>query len=73
MITVNTGWRDVTPGKCTYCGCDDDWCCEGDGTIFCTCQACPECGVFDGHSPGCIELMSTDEILDHVAQSKGDK
>lgn len=54
--TVYTGWRNVTPGKCAACGCDDDWDVDGRGTVFCSCQRCAECGEFDGHSAECAEL-----------------
>jgi hypothetical protein len=36
--TVFTGWRKVTPGRCCECGCDDDWGCDGSGTIACSCS-----------------------------------
>lgn len=53
--TVNTGWRNVTPGKCFTCGSTDEWDCDGRGTIYCSCDACPECGMLDGHEIGCEE------------------
>lgn len=54
--TVFTGWRTVTPGKCDVCGYDSDWECDGRGTVFCSCQRCPECHTFDGHAPCCSAL-----------------
>lgn len=54
--TVFTGWRTVTPGKCSFCGDDSDWECDGYGTVFCGCQRCPECYTFDGHSPRCSAI-----------------
>ena len=62
--TVFTGWRKVTPGKCTECGCDDDWSCDGRGNILCGCQACGECGILDAygfHESGCPALERQDE------------
>lgn len=63
--TVNTGWRNVTPGKCLNCGCDDDWECDGRGHITCSCQSCPSCGCAEGHWQGCEEARysgDTDEV-----------
>lgn len=54
--TVFTGWRTVTPGRCFNCGFSEDWDCDGRGTIYCSCQTCPECGMFDGHEIGCAEI-----------------
>ena len=51
--SVFTGWRTVTPGKCSECGSDDEWDCDGRGTVYCSCQTCSECGMFDGHEIGC--------------------
>jgi hypothetical protein len=51
--TVNTGWRNVTPGKCDFCGSDDDWDVDGRCNVYCSCQTCGECGMFDGHEIGC--------------------
>lgn len=53
--TVSTGWRKITPGKCSECGFDDDWSCDGRGTVYCGCEVCPECAGFDGHYADCIE------------------
>lgn len=61
MKTVNTGWRNVTPGACVICGCDDDWDCDGRGNVYCSCQTCGECGMFDGHEIGCAEGAREDE------------
>ncbi len=52
--TVNTGWRNVTPGTCAICGSDDDYDCDGRGHVYCSCQTCAECGMFDGHEIGCV-------------------
>lgn len=57
--TVFTGWRTVTPGACSECGCDDDWTCDGRGNVMCGCQACPDCGLLDAygfHETGCPQL-----------------
>lgn len=57
--TVNTGWRNVTPGKCLQCGSDDDWQVDGRGNVLCSCQACPDCGIVDAygfHEPGCSQV-----------------
>jgi len=54
MQTVFTGWRTVTPGACIVCGSDDDWDCDGRGTIYCGCLVCPDCGVY-GHEIGCFQ------------------
>jgi hypothetical protein len=51
--TVFTGWRTLTPGKCYECGDTDGRDCDGRGTIYCECQTCPECSMFDGHNIGC--------------------
>jgi hypothetical protein len=51
--TVFTGWRTLTPGECHICGATDDWDCDGRGTIYCACQCCTECWMFDGHEIGC--------------------
>lgn len=65
--TVFTGWRTETPGDCMVCGFDNEWDCDGRGNIFCSCQACPECGMGDGHEIGCaegiIESLHTSESL----------
>ncbi len=53
MKTVFTGWRNVTPGPCHYCGYDNDYFCNGRGVVFCGCQTCPDCHVFDGHASNC--------------------
>ena len=58
-ITVNTGWRNVQPGRCAECGFDDDWTADGRGNILCGCQACPDCGILDAygfHESGCPQL-----------------
>ena len=54
--TVHTGWRSATPDACSGCGFDDEWECDGRGTVYCSCQCCPTCGEFDGHAAGCAEL-----------------
>jgi hypothetical protein len=36
--TVFTGWRKVTPGKCSECGFDNDWGCDGSGHVLCSCS-----------------------------------
>ena len=59
-ITVNTGWRVVTPGECFGCGFEDDWKVDGRGNILCGCQACPDCGILDAygfHEAGCPQLQ----------------
>jgi hypothetical protein len=53
--TVQQGFRSVTPGQCAACGFDDDWRVDGRETIYCSCQTCPECGMFDGCEIGCPE------------------
>lgn len=61
--TVSTGWRKVTPGKCSECGCDDDWSCDGRGNVLCGCQACVGCGILDAygfHEHGCPVLKEED-------------
>ena len=58
---VFTGWRTVTPGKCSCCGSDDEWDCDGRGSIFCSCQTCSACSAFDGHEAGCPEVESEEE------------
>lgn len=64
MKTVFTGWRTVTPGACGICGSDDDWDCDGRGTIYCSCQCCAECGTFDGHTQGCSEAADPEHDWD---------
>jgi len=55
--SVNTGWRTVTPGKCTICGSDDEWEVWGDGSVTCFCQRCGECEAQPGwHYPSCAAL-----------------
>ena len=64
MKTLNTGWRNVTPGKCAECGCDDDWSCDGRGNVLCSCQACPDCGLLDAygmHESDCVVLEAKEE------------
>ena len=59
-ITVNTGWRNVTPGECLGCGFHDDWTVDGRGNVLCGCQACPDCGILDAygfHNTGCTQLQ----------------
>ena len=59
-ITVNTGWRNVTPGECLGCGFHDDWTVDGRGNVLCGCQACPGCGILDAygfHNTGCTQLQ----------------
>ena len=51
--TVFTGWHNVTPGPCSVCGMTDDYECDGRGTVYCSCQCCASCGMFDGHETGC--------------------
>lgn len=51
--SVFTGWRTVTPGTCSQCGFDNEWSCNGRGTVYCACQVCVDCGEFDGHRSGC--------------------
>lgn len=52
--TVNTGWRNVTPGACVICGFDDRWDVDGRGTVYCAdCDACESCGSHDGHWADC--------------------
>ena len=63
--TVNTGWRNVAPGRCSCCGDDDGWDCDGRGTVYCECQTCPGCGEYAGHGAGCPEVASDDEDCDH--------
>ena len=53
MITVFTGWRKISPGKCWSCGSTEDWDCDGRGTIYCSCQTCEECFQWDGHTNEC--------------------
>jgi hypothetical protein len=56
---VFTGWREVTPSMCGYCGSSDNWQCDGRGNILCDCQACPDCGIIDSygfHNPDCSRL-----------------
>lgn len=54
MRTVIVGvGRKVTPGRCAFCGCDDGWEADGRDVIYCECQTCPECHMFDGHEIGC--------------------
>lgn len=55
--TVFTGWRTITPGPCDCCGSDCDWDCDGRGTVYCSCQCCPECGGWDGHDPSCPVVL----------------
>jgi hypothetical protein len=62
--TVFTGWRKVTPGKCSCCGCDDGWDCDGRGTVYCDCQVCPDCGTFDGHAAGCQSLKDAEDPVE---------
>lgn len=57
-VTVDTGWRTVSPGTCLLCGSDDDWQVDGRGSVLCSCQACPGCNLLDAygfHEPGCTE------------------
>lgn len=54
--TVNTGWRNVTPGACNNCGSDDLYSDNGRGVIFCICAVCPGCLTFDGHTPHCPDV-----------------
>jgi hypothetical protein len=57
--TVFTGWRTVTPGVCSDCGCIDAWECDGRGNVLCDCQACPDCGLLDAygmHESSCPAL-----------------
>lgn len=57
--SVHTGWRWVTPGKCSECGFDSDWLVDGRGNVMCDCHACPDCGLVDAygfHNPGCPQL-----------------
>lgn len=57
--TVFTGWRMITPGKCSVCGSDDDWVCDGRGNVLCGCQACPDCyelSAYGFHKSGCPAL-----------------
>lgn len=61
MKTVSTGWRDVTPGKCLVCGCDDDYDCDGRGNVYCSCQCCSECGSHEGHWDGCSLVAEEDD------------
>lgn len=66
--SVFTGWRTVTPGKCSCCGSDDDWDCDGRGTVYCGCQTCCECGMFDGHEIGCQAAKDAEnQIEEEVA------
>ncbi len=58
---VFTGWRHITPGKCFNCGESEDWECDGRGTVYCSCQTCPECGEFDGHSYACSDESNQEE------------
>jgi hypothetical protein len=62
--TVNTGWRDVTPGKCHECGEREAWSCDGRGNVMCECQACPDCGIVDAygmHEAGCACLNAEED------------
>lgn len=65
--SVSTGWRTITPGACSCCGCDDDWECDGRGNTTCGCQACPGCGsrdVYGFHEAGCSVLEdNADDIF----------
>lgn len=36
--SVSTGWRTVTPGPCPICGCTDDYGCDGNGNVRCSCD-----------------------------------
>lgn len=47
--TVSTGWKTITPGKCSECGSDDDWSCDGRGNVLCGCQACADCHLLDAY------------------------
>lgn len=61
-ITVFTGWRMVTPGKCDICGFNDAWESDGRGTIYCSCNTCPSCGGFESHEANCPETQLAEEI-----------
>lgn len=64
--TVNTGWRNVTPGRCDCCGFDDGWFCDGRGNVTCDCQACPDCGstdVYNFHETGCQALKDMNDPI----------
>lgn len=65
--TVFTGWRRVTPGCCLGCGYDDDWQCDGRGTIYCSCDCCSICGLFDGHDAGCSWHEEVEQAADDQA------
>lgn len=58
MRSVYTGGRhSVTPGKCSECGSDDAWTCDGRGNVMCDCQACPDCrNPYGFHDHGCPTL-----------------
>lgn len=59
MKTVIIGCgRKVTPGKCLYCGYDDDWDADGRDTIYCSCQCCSGCSMFNDHTSECPELKN---------------
>ena len=65
--TVNTGWREVTPGNCDSCGFDDGWQVDGRGNVMCDCQACPDCGSLDAygfHNEDCPELENEEPDFD---------
>lgn len=64
-VSVFTGWRTITPGRCFECGSKDEWQCDGRGNVQCACQACPDCGIIDAygvhevhevHEVGCIQI-----------------
>lgn len=53
--SVFTGWRTVTPGACTICGFDTDWEVDGRGSVYCSCQWCPDCEEVGEHAQWCSE------------------
>src|SRR5688572_30464310 len=67
--TVFTGWRNVTPGPCSQCGSTEDYDCDGRGTVYCSCQCCGSCGMFDGHEIGC-EADQDDDDQDDAGEPR---
>lgn len=62
--------RRIVPGRCVVCGYSDDWECDGRGTIFCSCQCCPQCGEHDGHTGGCELIEGDDEDCESDADGR---
>lgn len=73
--TVDTGYREFTPGECYNCGCDADWVCDGRGNVMCSCQACIGCGIIDAygfHEPGCSVKEEREAETTTLAVCAGD-